>query len=440
MSGSFFVPQEETLDAEGLAQLQLGKLQALLAKILPDNRFYNRKLGPLGIKPDHFKNVADLRHLPFTTKEELAADQAAHPPYGTVLTYPIERYVRLHQTSGTTGPPLRWLDTPESWDWVMRCWGIIYRAMGLTAGDRLFFPFSFGPFLGFWSAFEAAARMGNMALPGGGMTSAARLRFMLDNQATIVGCTPTYALRLAEVAIEEGIDLAASPVRALLVAGEPGGNIPETKNQIEKAWGGRCFDHSGMTEAGPLGIECAEDPGNTHLLGSECIPEVVHPQTGQPLPPGETGELTLTTLGRAGSPLIRFRTGDLVRLTFERCRCGRSFARMLGGILGRADDMLIVRGNNIYPAAIEGLVRSFPGVAEFRILVTKAGPMNSLRLEIEPVPHAGPQDAGLAERVAKAFQDRYHFRAEVQAVPPGTLPRFELKARRIIHRENPPGG
>lgn len=432
MNASHFVPEEETLGPQALAELQARKFRRLLAEVLPANPFYRRKFAALGLQLERWRRPDDFRLLPFTTKAELAADQAAAPPYGSNLTYPIGRYVRLHQTSGTTAQPLKWLDTPESWEWVLRCWGIIYRAIGVAPGDRFFFPFSFGPFLGFWSAFEAAVRLGHLALPGGGMTSAGRLRFLLENQATIVGCTPTYALHLAETASKEGIDLPGCPVRALIVAGEPGGNIPETKDGIEKAWGARCFDHTGMTEAGPLGVECVEDRGNTHLLGSECIPEVVHPETGETLAPGETGELVLTTLGRWGSPLIRYRTGDLVQLNFEPCACGRSFPRMLGGILGRADDMLIIRGNNIYPSAIEALVRRFPEIVEFRIQVSKTGRLNALRLEIEPIPSAEGAAPMLVERLAEAFQDAFHFRADVQAVRPGLLPRFELKARRVV--------
>lgn len=430
MSPKYHAPEEETLGGEALQSLQLRKLRAMLAEILPANSFYQRKLG--GLKPGDIKSIEDLRRLPFTTKAEIVADQAENPLFGTNLTYPLHRYSRMHQSSGTTGGNvLRWLDTPESWDWILRCWGIIYRAVGIRPEDRLFFAFSFGPFLGFWAGFEGATRLGNLTVSGGGMTSAARLRAIVENQVTVVGCTPTYALRLAEIAVDERIDLAQSPVRAVIVAGEPGGNIPETKERIQKAWGARCFDHTGMTEIGSLGIECLEDPGNTHLIGSECVYEVIDPQTAALLPPGQPGELVLTNLGRLGSPLIRYRTGDLVRLADERCACGRGFARMLGGILGRTDDMLIIRGNNIYPSAIEGLIRRFPEIAEFRIEVTEVAQMPTLRLEIEPIP-AAQADVALAAKIGKAFQDVFHFHAEVRSVPPDTLPRFEMKSRRVV--------
>ncbi len=411
-----------------LVDLQLDRLRAQLAHILPHNRFYARKFA--GFDPASLRAPADVTRLPFTTKAELIADQDAHPPYGTALTYPVERYCRLHQTSGTTsGRPLRWLDTPESWDWMLHCWTLHYQFAGVGPQDRLFFPFSFGPFVGFWAGFEAAARQGWFCLPGGGMGSAARLRFMLENQATVVLCTPTYALRLAEVARAEGLDLVSSPVRMLIVAGEPGGSIPETRRLIESAWGARVIDHSGMTEIGPLGIECLENPAGLHLIETECLPEVIDPETAQPVPLGEPGELVLTNLGRWASPLIRYRTGDLVRADPAPCPCGRPFLRLAGGILGRTDDMIYLRGNNFYPSALEAVLRRFPEIAEYRVEVDQSGALADLRIQVEL--REGVPPAPLTAKIGQAIRDAFLFRADIVAVPPGTLPRFEMKARRI---------
>jgi phenylacetate-CoA ligase len=411
------------------------RLRALLAAILPGNRFYARKFAETAV--DARRPAADplalLHQLPFTTKTELIANQQAHPPYGTALSFPLDRYSRLHQTSGTTtGRPLRWLDTPESWSWMVGLWRTKFALMGLRPGDRFFFPFSFGPFLGFWTAFEAAGRAGYLCLPGGGMSSPARLRFLLDHAATVVCCTPSYALHLAEVAAAEGIDLAASPVRLLIVAGEPGACIPATRDRIEAAWGARLFDHYGLTEVGPTAVECVENPGGLHVLEEDYIAEVIDPATGAPVPPGELGELVVTNLGRWGSPLIRYRTGDLVRMDPDPCPCGRPWLRLAGGVLGRTDDMIHLRGNNLYPAALEAVVRRFVDVAEYRVTVDRSGPLVALRIEVEPVPAAG--SAGLAGRVGRAIRDELLFRAEVVEVSPGTLPRFEMKAKRINHR------
>lgn len=421
-------PQGDFLDRPTLIRLQADRLRALLADVLPANGFYARKFAAVGLDPASVQTPADLAPLPFTTKDELLADQAAFPPYGSVHTYSRERYCRLHQTSGTSGRPLRWLDTPESWRRLLSCWDMIYDVVGLTPRDRLFFPFSFGPFLGFWTAFEAATRRGLLALPGGGMSSGARLRFLLENEATVILCTPTYALHLTEAAVAEKVNLADSPLRALIVAGEPGACVPVIRERIETGCGARLFDHNGMTETGPVGIECPNNPAGVHLLESEYIAEVIDPATGRPVETGQLGELVLTTLHRAGSPLLRYRTGDLVLVDPRPCPCGRTFVRLEGGIRGRTDDMIHLRGNNLHPSALEAVIRRFPEVAEFRVEVDQSTPLAALRIEVEAP--AGD----VAERVSRAIRDEFHFRAEVVAVPPGSLPRFEMKARRIVRK------
>ena len=423
-------PEEETLDHGQLEELQRNRLFALFSEVLESNSFYRRKFKGITFNP----RSDPLERLPVTTRAEIQQDQLDHPPYGTNLTYTREHYQRFHQTSGSTGAPLRWLDTKKSWEWWKRCWGIIYRAAEITPDDRILFPFSFGPFLGFWGAFESAVALGNFCLPCGGMTTSARLQYIIDHQVTAICCTPTYALRMAEVAAAEGIDLRGSAVRALIVAGEPGGHIPATRRLIESSWGARVFDHAGMTEVGPWGFECVEAPGDMHVIENEFSVEVLDPASGEEFEEGDIGELVLTNLGRAGSPLIRYRTGDQIRITRARCACGRWFARAQGGILGRLDDMLHVRGNNVFPTAVEGIVREFGDVAEFRMKVDERGPMLDLRIEVEPTPEAAV--AGLTKRIEAAIRDRLHFKPRVTLVEPGALPRFEMKARRLVRTED----
>jgi phenylacetate-CoA ligase len=413
----------ERVSRPDLLRLQQQRLADLFAAILPHNPFYARKFA--GFAP------AEFSRLPFTTKAELLADQAQSPPYGTDLTYPLTRYSRFNQTSGTSGRPLRWLDTPESWQWTLDNWDVMYRLAGLRPGDRLFFAFSFGPFLGFWTAFEAASRLGYLCLPGGGMSSAARLRFLLDNEATIVLCTPTYALRLAEVASDEGIDLAGSPVRALIVAGEPGGNIPATRQRIEMAWGARVIDHYGMTEIGPAAIECAANPGGLHIVETAYLPEVIDPASGTAVKPGTAGEMVLTNFGRVGSPLIRYRTGDLVCVDPRPCPCGCTFVRLDDGIRGRVDDMIVIRGNNVYPSALQTILHRFPEVVEYRIEVDRSSSLPSLRIDVEL---SAGDAAAVATRIGQAIHTELLFRAELRAVPAGSLPRFEMKARRVVEK------
>lgn len=424
--------EPENLDREALQARQLQRLQYLLKQVSATNEFWQKKWGAVGVDINSIQSLSDLQKLPVTTKSELVEDHLAHAPYGTNLTYPVENYTRMHQTSGTTGLPMRWLDTKASWDWFAECWAQIYRMVGLYQEDRLFFPFSFGPFVGFWAAFEGATRRGNFCLAGGGTGSEARLQMILDNRITAVCCTPTYALRLAEVAEAENINLAASRVRALVVAGEPGGNIEATKLRIGQAWGARVFDHWGMTEIGALGIEPLESPGSLNILETECIAEIVNSDTLEPVSPGEQGELIITNLGRIGSPLIRYRTGDLVSEDTSPCPSGRALLRLQGGILGRADDMVIIRGNNVFPSSLEAILRTFDRIAEYRIEVRTIRSMQHMKIELEPTDSAAADPQRLVREVSHAIKDKLNFNAEVVTVAPGALPRFELKGRRFF--------
>lgn len=419
----------ETLSPEALRQHLWTRLKTLAQAVVPANPFITGQWKRAGLAGSHdLTSWDDFRRLPFTRKSELVDDQAAHPPFGTNLSYPLERYVRVHQTSGTTGVPLRWLDTPESWEWWMRCWGFVLRAAGLGPGDRVFFPFSFGLFVGFWAGFEGARALGALVIPGGGQDSAQRLAAIEALGATALCCTPSYALHLAEVARDRGIDLAGLGVRTTVHAGEPGAGIPAVRARIQEAWGARAYDHAGMTEMGAYGFECSAQAG-LHVNESEFIAEVIDPATGAP---ATDGELVLSNLGRAGSPLLRYRTGDRVRVASRPCECGRSFLRLEGGILGRVDDMLIVRGVNVFPSALEGIVRRFTAVDEFLIEVYRRGEMDEVRLLLE-LNGGLPAVAGA---VQEAVQVNLGIRVEVVPVPAKSLPRWELKARRVVRRSS----
>jgi phenylacetate-CoA ligase len=423
----------ERLDRNGLNALHGRRLSQLLRDIYGRNAFYTRKFDQAGVGIDRLSFPADLTRLPLTTKAELIADQAANPPWGTALTEPLERYTRYCQTSSTTGRPLRWIDTNESWQWMLECWKAVYRAARVEPGDRVFFPFSFGPFLGFWVGFDAGCQFGLHCVPGGGMSSQLRLRMIESVGATVVCCTPTYALRLAEVAAEErtGPPLSEGSVRVLIVAGEPGGSIPATRERIEQAWGARVIDHHGLTEVGPVSFECWEAPGGLHLHEGEFIAEVLDPVGGEPVEDGQPGELVVTNLGRTASPIIRYRTSDIVVRRSGPCRCGRTWMRLEGGVLSRTDDMVNIRGVNVYPGSIESVVRRFSEVVEFRTTVAQARMMRSLTVEIEMAPHAGDRYA-LAASVAQRLREALGLSVHVEVAEAGTLPRFEMKARRFV--------
>jgi phenylacetate-CoA ligase len=305
----------------------------------------------------------------------------------------------------------------------------VLRGAGVTANDRVFLPFSFGPFIGFWAAVEGVRQLGAMMIPGGGWDSLVRLRMMRDLGATVICCTPTYALRLVEVAREREFDLRSIPVRALIHAGEPGANVPQTKARIEEAWDAKCFDHAGASEVGAHSFECELQPKGIHVIESEFIVEVMDPQTGNEVPPGETGELVITNLGRPGFPVIRYRTGDLVRLNLSPCACGRTFARFDGGLLGRTDDMFTICGVNVYPTAIENIIRQFPAVDEFQVTVRTRQEMRRLEVQIEV--HSGSDAEQVRARVEQAISSALSLRPMVTVAAPGTLARFEMKARRF---------
>jgi phenylacetate-CoA ligase len=403
-------------DPDELRELQLSRLQAGLAEVLTANEFWRDRLHDV-------RGWDDFERLPLTTKAELLADQAAHPPFGTNLTYSMERFVRLHQTSGSSGDqPLRWLDTAESWEWWTRTWADhVYNAAGVKTGDRVFFAFSFGPFIGFWSAFGGAQRLGALCMAGGAMTSEQRLRNMLDLGATVLLSTPTYALRLADVANELGLDLHGSGVRVTIHAGEPGASIPATRAAIEEAYGATCFDHTGMTELGPTGYSCSQRDG-IHLIEREFIFEVLDADGY----PSVEGELVATNLGRWGMPLFRYRTGDRVRLSREQCSCGSPFMKLLGGIQGRVDEMFTVRGVNLFPSQVEDIVRRYPEVVEFVIERRRERQMDEVSLVIETV-----VDDFSTERIEADLRQALGVRLNCRVVERGTLPRSELKAKRI---------
>jgi len=409
-----------------LDALKLARFRELLATILPQNQFYAAKLARVSQEID---SLDDIAQWPFTFKEELV-EAAATTGTPANLTWPADRYRRFHQTSGTHGRPLPIFDTDDDWAWWMDCWQVIFDRGDVCAGDRVLVASSFGPYVGFWSAFEGALTRGAMAIPTGGMSSLARLELARSLAATVLVATPSYALHLAEVAQDHKIDIAHLPIRLVIVAGEPGGSIPAVRARIGEAWNAEVLDHAGASEVGPWGV------GDLYGRGLDVIEPWFHAEflaleTGEAALPGEIAELVLTTLGRSGAPVIRYRTGDVVQSRYspdEEIAAGASaWVRLEGGILGRTDDMLVVRGINIFPGAIDDIVRSFPEVIEYRLTVSTRESLDAISLEIE-------DRLNSPERVARELQVRLGLRVEVTTVPIVSLPRFEGKGRRIIDR------
>jgi phenylacetate-CoA ligase len=411
--------QTAELDRTALAALQLEKLNRLIATAREDNAFYQRKLAGC---PAALESLDALPELPQTTKEELQAT-TSDEPFAANRTYSVDRYVRCHQTSGTRGRPLVVVDTAEDWAWWVDCWQYVLDAAGITPSDRALLAFSFGPFIGFWSAFDALVARGALVIPAGGLGSLARIELVRNACVTTLLATPTYALHLAEVAAEHNVNLAQLDVEKIIVAGEPGGSVPATRDRIEAAWGARVVDHGGATEIGPWGFADAEGRG-LHVLESEFIAEFISVESGHAASEGELAHLVLTTLGRYGAPVIRYRTGDLVRPVWP-TGGGTRFVLLDGGILGRADDMMIIRGMNVYPTAIEQILRSFPEVVEFRMTARKRGALDELVVEVE-------DHLQQPERIAEELRLRLGLKIDVRCAAAMSLPRFEGKGQRFV--------
>jgi len=418
----------EALDAPSLASHQIAKLNALLKAILPHNQFYAEKLAAhldfenLEDPKGPLRSLDSFAELPFTFKDELLNSRPSNS-LSANLTYPQNRYVRFHQTSGTRGRPLTVLDTAEDWSWWIDCWQYVLDAADVQLEDCVLMAFSFGPFIGFWSAYDAACARGCLVVPGGGTNTLGRLELLRTSKATVVFCTPSYALHMAETGAAHQIDVGSLGVLRIILAGEPGGSVPAVRGRIESAWKAKVLDHSGLTEVGPWGYGDSANRG-LHVLESEFIAEFLSIETGTAAAEGELAELVLTGLGRVGSPVIRYRTGDLVRPVWQHEGANR-FVLLEGGVLGRNDDMMVIRGVNIFPSSVEQILRSFPEVVEYRLIVRKVSVMDHLVVEIE-------DRLNDPDRVAEELRLRLGLKVEVRCVPLGTLPRFEGKGKRFV--------
>ncbi len=384
--------------------------------------FYANRLSHLELP---LQSLEQIRLLPLLTK----ADLIGHGTAATAGIFDLPRsdYVRLHQTSGTKGFPIVVLDTRDDWEWWLRCWDFVLDAAEVTAEDVAMMAFSFGPFIGFWTANDAMVRRGALVVPGGGMSSENRLRMIRDQSCTVVCCTPTYALHLAAVAANLDIDLAAGSVSRMIVAGEPGGSIPIVRQRIEQAWGAKVIDHTGASELGAWGFGSADGRG-IHVIESEFIAELLrfddqHPG-GTPVADGENAELVLTNLGRLGGPAIRYRTGDIVR-GYRKHDQPCKLMWLDGGVLGRADDMMVIRGVNVFPSSVEAIVRELDAEAEFRMIVTQRDEMDQLAIEVE-------MSKAKASELSHRLRDRLAMRIPVDTLPMGSLPRFQAKASRLV--------
>ena len=434
----FWNPKNEKLPREELRALQLHKLRRMCEWAYTTTPFHRRKFDAAGFKPDQLRTLDDIRRIPFMTREEWMESLMEKPMFGDLLATDPVNAIRYHLTSGTSGrTPIRVLDSTKDWDWIAEMWCYGLWGFGIRPEDTVYFAFGYGSFIGFWGAHYACEKMGALVIPGGAQTTEARIKQIIEMGATTVCSTPTYALHLWQKAREMGIDLAREgKVNKLICSGEPAGSIPAVKQQLEEAWGAKCGDTAGMTELGTIMIfECSHQPGGTHIIEDHFIEEVLNPSSGEPVGYGELGERVVTSFGRGFIPVLRYRTRDMVmKVPASTCSCGRTWDLYDGGIRGRWDDMKLIRGTNVYPRAVEAIVREYPAIDEFQIYISRRDDMQeeiTIKVEIKPGHESEWPDlkVKLAKDLAEAHEG---LRFSIERMDYGVLPHFELKAKRLV--------
>jgi len=434
----YWNPKNEKLPREELQALQLLKLRRMCEWAYVTTQFHKRKFDAAGFKPDQLKTLDDIRRIPFMTREEWMESEMKKPMFGDLLATDPINAIRYHLTSGTSGrTPIRVLDGTKDWDWIAEMWCYGLWAFGVRPEDIVYFAFGYGSFIGFWGAHYACEKIGALVIPGGAQTTEARIRQIIEMGATTVCSTPTYALHLWQKAREMGIDLAREgKVDKLICSGEPAGSIPAVKQQLEEAWGAKCGDTAGMTELGTIMIfECSHQPGGTHIIEDHFIEEVLNPANDEPGGYHAQGERVVTSFGRGFIPVIRYRTKDMVmKVPASTCSCGRTWDLYDGGIRGRWDDMKLVRGTNVYPRAVEAIVREYPAIDEFQIYIWRRDDLQdeiTIRVELKPGHEAKWPElrVKLAKDLAQAHEG---LRFNIERMDYGVLPHFELKAKRLV--------
>jgi phenylacetate-CoA ligase len=433
----YWNPKVELMPADQLPALQLRRLQEAIRYAWKHSPFYRSRMAKHGVMPENILSLEDFfAKFPVTRREDLERDQLANPPFGSRLAMSVDQALRYHATSGTTGkPPVRAFDTERDWLWGADAWAASLYNFGVRPSDVVMIAFGYGSFIGFWGAHYAFEKIGCRVHPTGSMDTKTRIQMILDLNVTVLCCTPSYAIRMLHVANEQGMDLgAASSLTKIVVAGEPGASIPSTRRIIEEGFNACLGDFMGTTEtAGIIAATCSKRCGGLHINEDRFITEVLDPNTQSPVGYGQQGMMVVTPLLKQAMPLFRYATNDIVVL--ERgnvCPCGRTLDLLMGGILGRYDDVVKVRGVQVTPQMIEEIVRGFPAVEEFFSTVENRSGLDTLLVKVELKPDAGGAPAEqIADRIKQQLKTSLGISAEISVERRNSLPRFELKARRF---------
>lgn len=432
-----WLPEIECADPTVRDEIILAKLKAQLSYAWEQSPFYRRKWLAADVSPDTLQGVQDLARFPVVHKSELRAAQAAEPPFGDYLAIDPSAVARIHGTSGTTGRPTVFGIGADDWRRIGEAHARILWGAGIRPHDRILICSFFSLYLGSWGALVGGERLGATVFPFGaglpGQTLMA-VQWARDLRPTAFYGTPSYALHFAETARREGIDPADLGFRILFFSGEPGAGIPATKELIERSFGGICVDMGSMAEMTPwmTNAECRHRTG-MHLWQDLVYTQVCDPESFEPLPYGAEGTPVYTHLERTSQPMIRLVSGDRARWVDGPCPCGRTYPRLPDGLYGRFDDMIIVRGENIYPSAVEDTLRAVEGFGgEFRVIVSRKEAMDDLLVQVEYAPSHAGQIEGLRQVMRQRLRARLGVHPRLELVPAGTLARSEFKARRVI--------
>lgn len=428
----------ETWAREDIQRFQLERLRTHLAYVQGHSAFYGEVFGRSGFQATELRSLEDLRKLPFTRKADYVAGIERSRPYGQFVAAPLTDVRRIHFSSGTTASP-----APQFWtEQDLERWAGLYaryaHAQGVRRGDVYQCLFGYAWFVGGLGATAGYQRAGATCIPAGNQDTERQLRTIFEFGVTALSATPSFAAHLADTARTLGLDARSSKVRTIMLGGEPGASLSATRQWLEEQWNARCYDAYGSLEFQPIGWECEEQNG-LHLAEDFAYAEVMD-EHGEPCPDGSPGVLVLTHLDKQAGPLVRWWTGDVVVRDSSPCRCGRTHARLVGGVRGRADDMLVIRGVNLFPSAVEQVVRSFEGLTpEYQIVLDPSvydarGFLTGIRLRVECASAALPIE--ITERIAEEIRAKLQVRAIVEVLEAGTLPRSTHKSRRVV-REGP---
>ena len=430
----YWNPILETLSREKIRYLQLNKFKRIFKWAYDHSKFHRNLYEKAGMKPEDIRSFEDIRHVPTVEKAMMRDIQLKDPfPYGDALCVPLEEVTEFRQTSGTTGQPVYQPDTWQDWEWWSECWSYILWAQGYRAKDRVFIPFGYNIFVAFWAGHYAAEKMGCEVVPGGVLDTKARILKIQELKATAMMGTPTYILGMAETAGKMNIDPSKMTINKITCAGEPGASIPSTKKRMEDAWGAKVFDHAGATEIGAWSYECRHQPGGMHVNEGLFLVEIEDIETGELIiEPGRRGKMIITALDRQAQPCIRFDSKDVIEWDSGPCQCGRIFRLIKGGVVGRADDIIKVKGVLLAPSAIEEVVRGIDGLSdEYEVVVDKVGDVDKILLKIELLPDALDQRRLLESQLIDQLRLKTNLRYNLEFCNYGTLPRYEIKAKRF---------